>query len=43
MKESQGYYRITDLAESERPRERLELLGAEVLTDAELLAIRGAR
>ena len=39
MKEGQNYYRITDLAESERPRERLERLGAEALSDAELLAI----
>ncbi|HLE15746.1 MAG TPA: DNA repair protein RadC [Anaerolineales bacterium] len=39
MKEGQSNYRITDLAESERPRERLERLGAEALTDAELLAI----
>jgi DNA repair protein RadC len=32
-------YRITDLAESERPRERLERLGSQALTTAELLAI----
>lgn len=32
-------YRITDLAESERPRERLARLGAQALTSAELLAI----
>jgi DNA repair protein RadC len=32
-------YRITDLAESERPRERLSRLGPQSLTDAELLAI----
>jgi len=32
-------YRITDLAESERPRERLERLGPQALTTAELLAI----
>jgi len=32
-------YRITDLAETERPRERLAQLGPQALTDAELLAI----
>ncbi len=32
-------YRITDWAESERPRERLERLGPESLSTAELLAI----
>lgn len=32
-------YRITDLHESERPRERLALLGPQALTNAELLAI----
>jgi len=32
-------YRIADLAESQRPRERLEKLGASALSDAELLAI----
>jgi len=32
-------YRITDLAESERPRERLARLGAQALSNAELLAI----
>ncbi len=32
-------YRITDLAESERPRERLAHLGAASLSNAELLAI----
>ena len=32
-------YRITDLAASERPRERLESLGAQALNTAELLAI----
>ncbi|MDD5468264.1 MAG: DNA repair protein RadC [Anaerolineales bacterium] len=32
-------YRITDLAETERPRERLARLGAQNLTTAELLAI----
>jgi len=32
-------YRISDLRESDRPRERLSSLGAQVLTNAELLAI----
>lgn len=32
-------HRITDLAEAERPRERLVKLGAQALTTAELLAI----
>jgi len=32
-------YRIKDIEESQRPRERLEKQGASVLTDAELLAI----
>lgn len=32
-------YRITDLQESERPRERLVRLGAGALSEAELLAI----
>jgi DNA repair protein RadC len=32
-------YRITDLAVDERPRERLEKLGAQALSTAELLAI----
>ncbi len=32
-------YRITDLAEEERPRERLARLGPQSLTNAELLAI----
>lgn len=32
-------YRITDLAESERPRERLARLGPQALSSAELLAI----
>ena len=32
-------YRIADLAQSQRPRERLEKLGAGALSDAELLAI----
>ncbi len=33
------FYRITDLHESERPRERLKALGAQALSNAELLAI----
>jgi DNA repair protein RadC len=33
------YYRITDLQESERPRERLRELGADSLQDSELLAV----
>jgi DNA repair protein RadC len=32
-------YRIADMEESERPRERLARLGAQVLSNAELLAI----
>lgn len=32
-------YRIQDLAENERPRERLEQLGAQALTTSELIAI----
>ncbi len=32
-------YRITDLHKAERPRERLAAMGAQVLTNAELLAI----
>ncbi|KXK10845.1 MAG: DNA repair protein RadC [Chloroflexi bacterium OLB14] len=32
-------YRIADLHESDRPRERLEALGPQVLTNAELIAI----
>ena len=39
MKESKSTYRITDLAASDRPRERLARLGPEVLSDAELIAI----
>src|SRR5574337_515601 len=35
----QPVYRITDLHESERPRERLASLGPQVLSSAELLAI----
>jgi DNA repair protein RadC len=37
--EQAGGYRILDLESNDRPRERLELLGAEALTNAELLAI----
>lgn len=39
MHESPGHYRITDLRSSDRPRERLAKLGAEVLSNAELIAI----
>jgi DNA repair protein RadC len=39
MREQATSYRITDLDESERPRERLANLGAGALSDAELLAI----
>ncbi|MBC8330670.1 MAG: DNA repair protein RadC [Anaerolineae bacterium] len=39
MNNSQTAYRITDLASSERPRERLAQLGAQALSNAELLAI----
>ena len=39
MKEDTPHYRITDWAEEERPRERLERLGPEHLSTAELLAI----
>jgi len=39
MNQSASTYRITDLAESERPRERLENHGASHLSNAELLAI----
>ena len=41
MTESTGQpiYRITDLHEAERPRERLASLGPEALSSAELLAI----
>jgi DNA repair protein RadC len=39
MREQAASYRIMDLEESERPRERLARLGAQVLTNAELLAI----
>lgn len=39
MNEEEFHYRITDLLESERPRERLAEKGAESLGDAELIAI----
>ncbi len=39
MKEQSATYRITDLAEDERPRERLAKYGPQVLNTAELLAI----
>jgi DNA repair protein RadC len=39
MKESSGAYRITDIDEAERPRERLARLGPQALSRAELLAI----
>jgi DNA repair protein RadC len=39
VRESQGNYRITDLAVDERPRERLIKTGAGALSKAELLAI----
>ena len=35
----QSIYRITDLHESDRPRERLAALGPQALTNAELIAI----
>jgi len=39
MKEKDNTYRIADMAESERPRERLSKYGTQVLTNAELMAI----
>jgi DNA repair protein RadC len=39
VKESSASYRITDLEETDRPRERLAEYGPQVLSDAELLAI----
>ena len=39
MNQTPTKYRITDLAESERPRERLEKHGASHLSNAELIAI----
>ncbi len=38
-RESPGTYRITDLSTSDRPRERLAELGAQALSNAELIAI----
>jgi len=39
VKESKPVYRITDMFETDRPRERLAEHGAQVLSNAELLAI----
>jgi DNA repair protein RadC len=39
VRESSASYRITDLDESERPRERLSKLGPQALSKPELLAI----
>ena len=39
VRERPATYRITDLATNERPRERLAELGAQALTNAELIAI----
>jgi DNA repair protein RadC len=39
MSASPPIYRITDLAETDRPRERLAQMGAQVLSNPELLAI----
>jgi DNA repair protein RadC len=39
MDEKTSQYRIADIEESERPRERLARLGPQVLSNAELLAI----
>jgi DNA repair protein RadC len=39
VKETAGGYRIMDLEETQRPRERLETLGAGALSEAELIAI----
>ena len=39
MSDEKNSYRISDLQQSDRPRERLEKLGAKSLSDAELLAI----
>ncbi len=39
MSENNTSYRITDLAESERPRERLARLGPQALSTAELMGI----
>ena len=39
MADNKVGYRIKDIEQSQRPRERLEKQGASVLNDAELLAI----
>jgi DNA repair protein RadC len=39
VKETPSSYRITDIVESDRPRERLAQLGAQALSNAELIAI----
>lgn len=39
VKENAASYRITDLQQDERPRERLAAVGAQALSNAELLAI----
>ncbi len=39
MSDQRGSYRIRDLAETDRPRERLAEMGAQVLSNPELLAI----
>jgi len=39
MSDNKSGYRIKDIEQSQRPRERLEQQGANVLNDAELLAI----
>jgi DNA repair protein RadC len=39
QREEGSYYRITDLDETERPRERLAELGPQALSNAELIAI----
>lgn len=39
MRESNASYRLTDMPPGERPRERLERVGAPSLTNAELIAI----
>ena len=39
VRERSATYRITDLEEDERPRERLAKLGAQALTNAELIGI----
>ena len=41
MKETQATYRIMDMDQAERPRERLARLGAGALGTSELLAIWG--